>query len=535
MNAMCRSCLCVVVVIGCGAAQAEENPSPKRSEYERWVKFYSASSTEGKPPRLVVTALEHDEPQANAQDLIYQRAIGYGCSVTADGGSYDFYWDPGGTKGGGPTTIPADDLKRLDKLLSKLPDDGARLPPPNRRIVLQVPAGDHFRVRVYDRANAPDVVWEIIRLSQPWTSMATIGSWVPKFSSERDVPVNAYSGMIAVPPNGVAIMDRSFKFRDPVTHKELNVLPSPGGRNPQGITFSPDGSLGAFGGGWQGAWVVDTKTWKEVRHFKEPTVGRYLGSLRFPQFTADGRLLLFLCSKPDSNGHGTTLPRVYDTKTWEKLDRIPAYPENTLTCIEAPKGKRAVILLKGSVAALWDCERHRRYAKLDEDVQIRQVAFSPDESMVAMATLHERDGQDWPESTSRGFHIRVWNMVTGDLVHELHPFETGVCETVVGLQWTADSQYILAATKTSSSEYDINLWNAKSGRHRGSLIDGLSPPWGVVIVSDGSRIAACGAVYTLDKDSQFRGSKVLRFWDLAAALKQIRAFEDSLAVPKAGK
>ena len=49
---------------------------------------------------------------------------------------------------------------------------------------------------------------------------------------------------------------------------------------------------------------------------------------------------------------------------------------------------------------------------------------------------------------------------------------------------------------------------------------------GVVMLPDGRHIAAGGA-----------GEKgyVIRFWDLAAALKQIRAFEDSLAGPKAGK
>ncbi len=454
--------------------------------------------------------------------------IRYGCGIEADGGVYSFRSHSMGTMGGGPTTIPASDQKRLDKLLSKLPDDGARLPHPGRRVVLQVPEGGHCRARVYDRANAPDEILEILRLSR-----SGVRAWVPKFKSEKDVPVNENCGMFAVPPNRIATMDRSGKFWDLATHKELMELPLSYGRNSQGIKFSPDGSLAVSAGfaGWEGnrCSVIDAKTGKVVRHFQEPMVGRQMGILRFPQFTADGRFLLLLCFQPDGNGHVTVLPRVYDTKTWVTRDKLPGFPENALTCIEAPKGKRAVVLLKGSVAALWDRERHREYAKLDEDVQIRQVAFSPDESMVAMATLHERGDGYWPRWTTWGYRIRIWKMATGELVHELYPFEQDACENVVGLQWTADGQYILAATKPSGS-YDINIWNVKSGRHRGNLTEGFSLAWGAVIVPDESRVAVCGGVYLGTK-----GVQLVRFWDLAAALKQIRAFEDSLAGPRPGK
>ncbi len=545
MNAMCRSCLCVLFLIGCGPlAAAEEKPSPARSEYDQWVQLHAWKfPTEGPPLKMGVIAIEHDEPQANAQDLIYERKISYGCSVTADGRPYDYWRGPWGSKGGGGEKLPADDLKRLDKLLSKLPDDGGRLPPPNRRLVVQVPEGDHSRTRVYDRANAPDVVWEIIRISQPGSSMATIRSWMPKFQSERDVKVDinndllavspdAAAIIIAVAPNGLALMDRSFRFRDPATHKELKELPLSYGRNPQGIKFSSDGSLAEIAGkGWGNRHcVVDTRARKIVQEFEEEAVGPYISALEFPQFTADGRYLLFLCYEPDSNGHRTILPRVYDTKTWEKLDKMPGYPENALTCFEAPKAKRAVVLLKGSLMSLWDSERHRQYAKLDKNVQIRQVAFSPDELMVAIATLQEPEGHEWPRWTSRGFRIRIWSMATGELAHELRPFERNICETVVGLQWTADGQYVLAATKSSGSEYDLNIWNSKNGRHRGSLIDCLSPTWGIVTVPDGSRVAAGGNV-----SGGGYYNRTIRFWDLAAALKQIRAFEDSLAGPKAGK
>ncbi len=156
-----------------------------------------------------------------------------------------------------------------------------------------------------------------------------------------------------------------------------------------------------------------------------------------------------------------------------------------------------------------------------------QEPFQPAGTNSPKVQLHKRN-------YTTIYRIRIWNMATGELVHALYPFEQDTCEDVVGLQWTADSQYILAATKTdlasTGDEHSINIWNARSGRHRVNLIDGLSPAWGVVIVPDGSRVAAGGTVYAGGTDT-----RVIRFWDLAAALKQIRTFEDSLAGRTAGK
>ena len=96
----------------------------------------------------------------------------------------DFFQSFDGSKGSWHPAIPNADQKRLDQLLSRLPDDGARLPPPGRRVVLQVPEGDHSRARVYDLANAPDEVLEILRLSQ-----SGIRSWAWQFKPEKDLKV----------------------------------------------------------------------------------------------------------------------------------------------------------------------------------------------------------------------------------------------------------------------------------------------------------------------------------------------------------
>jgi hypothetical protein len=369
--AVCRSCLCILFAIGCGAAWADEKPKPKQTEYERFIQPYTAKAKAGffpgpkapfdfvpVPLKLIVTAIVDDDPQT--QKLHFSRETSFGCDVSIDGQVDHFSHQPFANKGGGYWTIPEAERKRLDTLLSKLPDDGARLPPFDRRVVLQMPEGDHSRVRVYDRANAPDEVSEILRLS-----LSGIRSWVLEIKSENDLIVGGHSinGLFALTPNSqliTAVSHGSLKFWDPVTHKELSDLHWREQLLPSGIKFSP--------------------------------------------------------------------------------------------------------------------------------IRIQEVAFSPDQSMVAVAT-----GQDDYGMINC---IRVWKMVTGELVHRLRPFEKNACENVVGLHWTADSQYVLAAINIDTTDNcGINVWNAKSGRQRGNLIEGLFHPTGVVILPDARHIAAGGEFF----------------------------------------
>ena len=324
MNAMCRPCLCVLFMIGCiSLAKADEKPNPKRTEYDRFLQPFTAKAPSEVPLKLIVTAIEGDEAQAGTQEPDISREVSYGCEILADGEVQNFHREAVGGMGAGTNTIPADDQRRLDKLLSKLPDDGARLPPPGRRVVLQVPKGGHCLARVYDRANAPDEVLEILRLSR-----SSVPSWVPEFKSERDVPVAGnyvYYGMTGMPPNRLAIIDRSFKYWDPARPKELEELKElkelPYGRNPQNIKFSPDGSLAVFVSEPTGrCCVMDTKTWEVVRNFEDQWLGGT--SERF-----DSRSLrqtgVFSCSSATSliamvvepPSHECTIPRLGRSET----------------------------------------------------------------------------------------------------------------------------------------------------------------------------------------------------------------------------
>jgi WD40 repeat protein len=329
------------------------------------------------------------------------------------------------------------------------------------------------------------------------------------------VGTDSTDGIFAVTPKG-QLVTGALKLWDSVTHEKLKEVPlSPGFTWANSITFSPDGSLAAITDVSGKGCVLETKTWKVVQDFSQPYAGRYGVRPSLPHFTADGHFLMFPCRQSDGKGHYTIAPRAYDTKSWQQYDKLPGLPENALACIQAPKRKRAVLLLKGNTMVLWNSERRVEYAKLQEHVRIKEVAFSPDESMVAVST--GKDGEDdWTID-----NVSVWKMDTGELVHRLRPFEAGFCENVAGLQWTRDGNYLLAGTKSDPffSDSSIDIWNVRSGRHRGTFLDGIHYLRGVAILPDGRHVAAGSTC-------------VVRFWDLAAALKQIRTFEESIPTPK---
>ena len=401
MHSIYRPYLCVLfAVYWLSVGFAEDKPSVSRADYDKFLQEYTGKprrwQAKGQQPlKLIVTALVGDEPTANGEPDFDQLGRA-GIEVSADWQVYWFDIDSHAAKGGTSSSskISGADRKRLEMLLSKLPDDGGRLPPFDRRLVLQVPEGDHCRAKVYDRGNAPDVVCEILRLSQ-----SRIRSWVLEFKSKRDI-------------------------------------------NP-----------GADGKG------------------------------DIPALTSKGQLV-------------TTAAK--------------DLPDDALAHIKTPDGKRAVVLLKGNIMALWDVEGHRQYATLDENVKVQEVAISPDQSMVAISTGNNC--------------IRIWKLANGELVHLLRPYEADCCRSVVGLQWTADGQYVLAATNPQPMFDDstLDIWSVKSGRHRATLIDGIFRPTGVASLPDGRHIAAG------------TGAGV-RIWDLAEALKQVRTLEDSLGNAKAGK
>ena len=65
---------------------------------------------------------------------------------------------------------------------AQAPGDGGCLPSPDRRLLVPADAGGHLRTRVYDRANLPDCLREILRLAG-----CRVQAWVPQFMAESRI------------------------------------------------------------------------------------------------------------------------------------------------------------------------------------------------------------------------------------------------------------------------------------------------------------------------------------------------------------
>ena len=225
------------------------------------------------------------------------------------------------------------------------------------------------------------------------------------------------------------------------------------------------------------------------------------------RFAGNGRFLLLWRSAPTA-----PRPEAYDPRTLACLGGAAGLPEGTCDYVESGSGKHAVILLNDKVLAFWDPAGHRTRAKLDEKIEDYKVAFSPDESLAAVAT------STWHGQEDR---LRVWRTDTGQLVREVRGFGPASSRhRAEGLQWTPDARFIFAASAAGSDEYAVGVWDAKSGRLRGALQTGLCRPiGGVFLLPDGRHLAVSGY------DPRPPRSVIIRFWDFAEALKQVHEFD----------
>lgn len=501
-----RSSVCSTAAPPIASSEAQQ----PATEYQMWVERLARPtlerrSTDGASSQLkmVITEVTGEERQEveDQPEFLGSGIVIAGIEVTNDGNVHRFLHSDFGTKGSsGGDPIREADRKRLDELLAELPDDGSLLPPAGRRMIVQAIVGDHSVVRVYDRANASDVVWEIVRLSR-----SGITSWLPEFQpqSEIDVAGHNHGGLLRLSPDGTQILFASangpLQFWEPTTHEFLAEIRSPGIRW-EDVAFSPDGTLAAAVG--SDCSVMNAKTWQVIRRLVAPSEKRVTYSFTNPQFIEDGRYLLLQSSEPAL--------WIFDANTWERVDRLPVIPENAIQYVPAPTGNLALTRTREGVLSLWNVTQPDEITRLDQGGPISHVAFAPDESFIAVATIEGQNGD-----VSR---IRIWKTSTGELVQQLRPYEHPVPYEVEGLAWSPDGRYVLAVTRANSAwtSRNINVFSVGSGRHRGGFIGCPTNVNGIALLPElGQLVAGCN-------DGK------LRFWDLDQGLKQISDFESSL-------
>jgi len=477
--------------------------TPAPTDYAQWVDRYTdpnlkraktADDHPAQPPKVVITNVVNELETKSRPNVTYFKLLPngemWGISVS----------DSGVKSGNSDHTLSAGELKHLDELTAKLPDDHSQLPPPGRRIMLQFIDVDHLQTRIYDLANLPDGAWEILRMSR-----SRIPAWAPKFKpqSEIDTKDDETVGDFCLSPDGrrmfFALCNSGHRQVWDTASRQL-VVATPGtGEAGSGAAFSPDGSLIIQGG--TDCFCLDTATGKIIQKLSEPPSDGRLYDLSSPQFTPDGRFLALQDSRPSVD--------IYDTRTWQKVSGLPEIPENALQFIPSPNWSRSVIASKTEGIVLWDIIYRRKIAVLSANGYLSYASFSPDSSLVAVVIKPQKG------LTDRDPRIRIFRTDTGGLVRELNLYETGTSDDVEGLLWSPEGHYVFAVIKPDFffSTRELDAFNIQTGHFRGDFTSGAGTVCGLALLPGGDQlVAGCtnGKIY---------------FWDLADGLKEIKAFE----------
>ncbi len=451
----------------------------------------------------------------------YGNQVFHARSVDSNGDAHDF--SNGGPAFGDdvPTPLPASDLKRLNEALAHLPDDGGQLPPVERRLVVQVPQEDYILARVYDRARLPESIAELVRasgvLEPAWVKIfQQTGEWA---SDKRGTYTQ---GTFAASPDGRILVSvdvkEDLKVWDGQTHELIKAVPCPTPNVVQEIRFSPDGSLAVLMGEWGAVTVVDTTTWQSVYRIVLPAHGATVPELFSPQFTPDGRYLLLRYREIENRVPAnsiTVLPlQIYDSKTWARVKTVPEVPLKALGYGASLGSTRSVYLSEGKSLRLWDTHLQRDIASLDENVELLQIAFSPDRSLVAVTT-RQMDGVSGART-----RLRVWDTANGQLKRELTPYEQWDCFSIKDIVWSTDNRYIFATNLSAlfHPSWAVQVWDLSTGRHQAELTARTQTPMSLAMQPDGQLLAYCD-------------EGVFRVWNTKILIAQIESFIKSLSTP----
>jgi WD40 repeat protein len=289
------------------------------------------------------------------------------------------------------------------------------------------------------------------------------------------------------------------KWLDPVNHQDLGQADVGLVHN---IRFSPDDSRAILGGPL-GVRVMDAHHRAVLQELPTRKTPGRIFPLVHAHYSNDGRLILAECVD--------TGLYVYDATRLQRVDPPEWIPADARQYVPAPTDKAAAVKTAGGAIRLWNPARQAVIKELDKPCELDDAAFSPDQTMLLTVTREK-------SAAYAGPRLRLWQVQTGELLHELLPHEQNGTQQVMGVSWTSDSRYILAATRGRQflAPSSIGVWNAATGRYRGQFVGSSQYIHGFVVSADGRQL--------------FAGSSdgKLRFWDFAAGISHIEAFEREL-------
>ncbi len=478
--------------------------APRQSEdgerrvYESWIRDYrvgllrGALGSQQREIRLVITVVEGDDVAADPKTAAVfgpaYRIAFHGCAVAIDGTVSSFRRGSFGVQGGGLDQLTEDELQRLNDLLGQLPDDNSKLPSAGHRIVLQVATRSEILARVYDLANAPETVLAILRLSHSGIRPITLD-----FPPQKKWPVAELS-KTGIPADAI-------RFRGPDIEETII------------LAISPDRYLTVRQvlHDTPAVTITDTNPSNVIRVLRVPQPADRFVGITDASFSPDGRYLMLL----------TTLPaiRIYDTKDWQLVSSLPDVPAGATLYYPSLDWRYGVAVKADGKVVLWDAESRHQVAMIDADGKLFAVSFSPDNSLVATTSGHEN------KDHSSTLHLRVWNVLTGEMAEEFRPFEQITNGGIGDPIWWPDGRFLLATVRDNAfgSNHDIGIWSIASGRFRGEFsgcvysADPLS-----IVLHDAKLFERC-------RDG------MIFMWDAAAAIDKIAAYENSLTQSTEGR
>lgn len=413
----------------------------------------------GKSPiELTISATEFNDQPVDARraafpDFCFSNTLWVGTQVSTTGEVASFADGEGSDRGGGGGKLAPEAFARLESLIDHLPDDHQLVPPALRRVTVELEKNGATTVRLYDDANLPDEILEMIRITG-----ARINVLAPVLHPNR-----------VVPPDEV---------------RSLNLPPtwSQHGKPPT----SPDGSTTVVqdfvtktltvyrGGTWpeNAAVPLGGKIIRVIKEFWQPDV--YGGYLLDLEFSPDGRYLLVTWGVRV----GALL---FDTTSWQPVTDPRVFPQNLKEYLHSPDWSLGIAVNDSGETLVWDQQSHRVLSKLpglgefeiplvvhdqegkriDDDpaAEIQSVAFSPDRTRVAIYS--------GPDSTD-GLRLSIFEIETGKKERDLWPVAWTSYPRGQPVWWN-DSRWLVAPYGSQFSGEGTGVWDVETGRFEGTL------------------------------------------------------------------
>ncbi|MDR3751519.1 MAG: hypothetical protein P4K94_08545 [Terracidiphilus sp.] len=324
-------------------------------------------------------------------------------------------------------------MEHLQAFLRNLPNDGHSLPARGDRVVVRALVGGNVEVRVFDRAKLPDMLIELIGVTD---SMIRVG--VPVLPPSRTLDEEQI-GKESESANAITIADLfpHLSFDSQVSFAE-----------------SANGAIFATSQLVYGGYEIRAyRTGHDAPVFKT-LVSAVAGKMIRPiymAFNPIGTILLLETDAPEI--------RVYETDAWTQTDARRFVPPEATEYFPSQDWKLGVTVNSSGAAGLWDSSTHRIIASLSIEGTLNSAAFSPTGNLLAVFSSR---------GNHRPGHLTVRNAHNGRLLTELR--SVGWHDSVWGtpIWWHGDEQLVVPIIGYVHPN-TVGIWNASMGRMEGTL------------------------------------------------------------------